>query len=451
MPSSESSNSQTDRTEPRTADIQATVHPWRVSNTNRVIIWMLRLLLGGVFVMSGLTKSIDLWGFLFKLEEYLGVWHITQPRSVAFMAAMLISGYEFVLGALLMLGCYKRVSVWGLTLTMVVMLPLTLYLWIADPVSDCGCFGDFLKLSNGATFLKNVVITAGLLYLIKWNARLKESLFNPAIQWIVGALITLYILIVGLYGYNAQPMADFRAFPVGTQLLGDGTDESDDFLFIYEKDGHTKEFTIDNLPDSTWEFVDRIEQPSDESGSHTGDHLAIFDGDDDVTAEVIEAEGEQYLLVIPEPRRADISNSYTINEIKEKADSLGIPFIALLGTDARGISLWTDVAMAEYPCYSADDTQLKELVRGNISLVMLRDGVVESKTTVSSMMPEIIENPPSDQAFTDELKGYGHRWFTAVNGIFGFALLLIYLFQGLILAIRLKIKSAYRRKHAKKA
>lgn len=451
MPSSESSNLQTDRTEHRTANNLTTVSSGRVSNTNRIIIWMLRLLLGGVFVMSGLTKSMDLWGFLFKLEEYLGVWHITQPRSVVFMAAMLISGYEFVLGALLMMGCYKRVTVWGLTLTMAVMLPLTLYLWIADPVSDCGCFGDFLKISNGATFLKNVVITAGLLYLIKWNVRLKESLFNPAIQWIVGALITLYILIVGLYGYNAQPMADFRAFPVGTQLLGDGTDESDDFLFIYEKDGHTQEFTIDNLPDSTWEFVDRIEQPSDKSGNRTSDHLAIFDGDDDVTAEVLEAEGEQYLLVIPEPRRADISNSYTINEIKEKADSLGIPFIALLGTDARGIALWTDLAMAEYPCYSADDTQLKELVRGNISLVMLRDGVVESKTTISSMMPEVIENPPSDEAFSDELKGYGHRWFTVVNGIFGFALLLIYLFQGLILAIRLKIKGAYRRKHAKKA
>lgn len=451
MPSSESSNSLTDSAKALTPDKPAAPSANGVSNINRVVIWMLRLLVGGVFVMSGLTKSIDLWGFLFKLEEYLGVWHITQPRSVVFMAAMLTSGYEFVLGALLMMGCYKRVTAWGLTLTMVVMLPLTLYLWIADPVSDCGCFGDFLKLSNGATFLKNVVITAGLLYLIKWNVRLKEALFNPAIQWIVGALITLYILIVGLYGYNAQPMADFRAFPVGTRLLGDCSDESDDFLFVYEKDGHTEEFTIDNLPDSTWEFVDRIEQPSDESGSHTGSHLAIFDGDDDVTAEVIEAEGEQYLLVIPEPRRADISNSYTINEIKEKADSLGIPFIALLGTDARGIALWTDLAMAEYPCYSADDTQLKELVRGNISLVMLRDGVVESKTTISSMMPEVIENPPSDEAFSDELKGYGHRWFTAVNGIFGFALLLIYLFQGLILAIRLKIKGAYRRKHAKKA
>ena len=191
MPSSESSNSLTDSAKALTPDKPAAPSANGQSNINRVVIWMLRLLVGGVFVMSGLTKSIDLWGFLFKLEEYLGVCHITQPRSVVFMAAMLISGYEFVLGALLMMGCYKRVTAWGLTLTMVVMLPLTLYLWIADPVSDCGCFGDFLKLSNGATFLKNVVITAGLLYLIKWNVRLKEALFNPAIQWIVGALISL--------------------------------------------------------------------------------------------------------------------------------------------------------------------------------------------------------------------------------------------------------------------
>ena len=107
-----------------------------------VTVWVLRLLIGGVFVMSGLVKSLDLWGFVYKIEEYLAIWDMSQPRTIVFMLAMGVAGYEFVLGLLLAMGCYKRVAPWGLFLTMVVMLPLTAYIWIADPVSDCGCFGD---------------------------------------------------------------------------------------------------------------------------------------------------------------------------------------------------------------------------------------------------------------------------------------------------------------------
>ena len=114
----------------------------------RMAIWVLRLALGAVFILSGFVKLVDLWGFVFKIEEYLAVWNLMQPRTIVLVVALLLSGYEFVLGALLAMGCYKRSAPWGLGLMMAFMLPLTLYLWIADPVSDCGCFGDFWKLSN---------------------------------------------------------------------------------------------------------------------------------------------------------------------------------------------------------------------------------------------------------------------------------------------------------------
>ena len=412
----------------------------------RIAVWMLRLCVGAVFIMSGLVKMIDLWGFVFKIEEYLAVWHLSQPRTIVFMVAMFVSGYEFVLGTLLAMGCYKRVAPWGLMLTMMVMLPLTAYLWVADPVSDCGCFGDFWKISNAATFWKNVAITAALGLLLKWNAGLKESLFNPAIQWMVGAWISLYAIIVGLYGYNVQPMADFRAFPVGTSLVSASGDS--DFVLLYEKAGVRKEFSLDTLPDSTWTFVDRVPLSGDAKGE--GGDLALFDDNgDDVTSEVIGEDGVQLLLVVPEPRRAGVTFSYAVNEIYEYSDSVGIPFAALLGTDTDGLSRWRDNAMADYPCYSVDDTQLKELARGNVSLVILRDGKVESKTTLSSMNPDVIESPESSDAFMTELTGHGRWWFTVVNVFFGGALLLLYLFQGIILAVRAKIRRRYRRKEAK--
>ena len=93
-------------------------------------------------------------------------------------------------------------------------------------------------------------ITVALGVLLKWNAGLKESLFNPAIQWMVGAWISLYAIIVGLYGYNAQPMLDFRAFPVGAPLVAEANEEDDNFTLLYEKDGVRKEFPLEALPDS---------------------------------------------------------------------------------------------------------------------------------------------------------------------------------------------------------
>lgn len=416
----------------------------------RIAVWMLRLCVGAVFIMSGLVKMVDLWGFVFKIEEYLAVWQLVQPRTIVFMVAMLVSGYEFVLGSLLAMGCYKRVAPWGLMLTMAVMLPLTAYLWVADPVSDCGCFGDFWKISNAATFWKNVAITVALGVLLKWNAGLKESLFNPAIQWMVGAWISLYAIIVGLYGYNAQPMLDFRAFPVGAPLVAEANEEDDNFTLLYEKDGVRKEFPLEALPDSTWIFVDRVPLSGGDNYGEKGGDFAMFDEDgNDVTSEVVDGEGMQLLLVVPEPRRAGVTFSYVVNEVYEYADSIGIPFAALLGTDADGVLRWKDNAMADYPCYSVDDTQLKELSRGNVSLVILNDGKVESKTTLSSMNSDVIESPESSDAFILELTGHGKRWFTAINVIFGGALLLLYLFQGIILAIRAKIRRRYRRKEAK--
>ena len=393
----------------------------------RLCVWGLRLIVGGTFAFSGLVKAIDPWGFIFKIEEYLAVWHLTEPRSVVLMVAMLLSGYEFVLGSLLLMGCYKRTAPWGLLISMALMLPLSLWLWVADPIPDCGCFGDFLTISNAATFWKNVVLTAGLILLIRWSPRLREALFNPAIQWMVAALASLYILIVSLYGYNAQPMADFRSYPVGTQLAvasedSEPSDETDSYTFIYEKEG------VQTGPENP---------------------LTVFDADgDDATAEAFAPEGDEIVIVIPEPRRADVAYTYTLNELAAHADSAGIAICAILGTDAKGVARWRDMSMAAYPCYSADETQLKELARGQIAIVLLSDGHIASKTTLNSMDAEIIENPASTPMLLDELQGNGSAWFRYITGLFGAIVLLIYLFQGLILTLRAKIRRAYRKKAA---
>lgn len=429
------------------------------------VVWTLRVLIGSLFVMSGLVKGIDLWGFIFKIEDYLAVWGFTEPRSLVLMGVLLISGYEFVFGFMLATGCYKRVAVWALTAMMAVMLPLSAYIAIANPVSDCGCFGDFWIISNTWTFIKNILISAALIFLLIFNRRLRVGMYQPAIQWIVGAWISLYFIIVALYGYNVQPMADFRPYPVGAYLVENNDDEDsagdveaeeadedvseDDMTFIYERDGEQREFTIDDLPDSTWTFVERVESDTQSAngGKAEGADFVVYDADgEDVTYEAITGAGTELLLVIPEPRRIDISYTYFLNELKQWADTSDVRMTCLIASDRRGIAYWKDVSMAAYDVFSAEDTKLKELSRGTMSLVELKDGRVVAKYTLSSIDGDILDEGPSGKDLLSRMAPMPKAWFKALTGFFGVALLLLYIFQSLVLAVSARIRGFYQKK-----
>lgn len=363
-------------------------------------VWTFRILTGAVFIYSGFVKLIDLWGFIYKIEEYLSVWGFSVPRGVNLICALLLSTTEFVAGVMLLTGCYKRTSAWLLTLMMAVMLPLTAYIYIADPVSDCGCFGDAIILSNGATFLKNIVLTAMLLFLCRYNYRVKMHLFHPEVQWIPLVASCWFAIELGLTCYNVQPLIDFRQYPENSPLLSERTESSVEF--IYTDGTETKSFTADNLPtDTVWKFVERIEPAS----TDTKGQFTVFDEDEDVTEDVILSEGQQFLLIIPELIRADVSYTYFINDLVRLCKKHNIDFIAIIATDPESIESWIDFSLADYPCYSADDTQLKELSRGNMSLVYLEDGIIRWKRTVSSFATNDIDKTEKEYGsrFPDHL------------------------------------------------
>lgn len=355
------------------------------------IVWLLRLVVGATFIMSGLVKSIDPWGFIFKVEEYLHLWDMMQPRSLVLMGAVALSGSEFVLGVLLATGCYKRVVVWLMLAMMAGMLPLTLYIYMTDPVADCGCFGDFLILSNGATFLKNVVITAALIYLAVFNKSVR-GLFGTYIQWLVVFICSAYVIIIAFVGYNVQPLVDFRSFPIGRNLAEEAdADESEAvFEFVYEKDGQKEIFGQDALPDSSWTFVDRRLIGADHTRSDITD-FTVLDGEEDISSEIILQDGYQILALIPEYDRADVSYTYLLNELQSSVERLGGNMTALISGSQDDIEEWKDLSMAEYPIYTAEGTMLKEMARGTMALVGLEDGIIRWKRTAGSVDADLVD------------------------------------------------------------
>ena len=390
-------------------------------NNTKIYVWILRLLVGSIFILSGTTKLIDLWGFIYKIEQYFFTWGVIEPRSIVFIGALCISAFEFIMGALLLVGSFKRTSSWSLLALMCVMLPFSLYVAIANPVDDCGCFGDFMKLSNSSTFIKNIIITIFLIYLSFNNHKVK-GVFNRYIQWIQIFIYISYALIIGLIGYNTQPLVDFRGYKTGTSIYPSSNDNYE-ISFIYERNGIQEHFNINNLPDSTWTFIERIEN----SKSNTNNNLVVTDEfGDDITSEIISDYGEQLLLLIPEIDRADISYTYLINEINQKINARGGNMIGLLSTNQHGIDYWKDISMADYDIYAIEDTDIKEIARGNIALVYLIDGKIQWKRTLSSIDASLFMNEQEEDAFNAHYIN-NHMQFFVITIVHVVALVLLLL------------------------
>lgn len=408
------------------------------------LVILCRIAVGVTFIVSGLAKSIDPWGFLYKTMEYLEVWDLNLPRSLVLVGTMFLSAGEFTAGFMSLLGCYRRAVSWLLLATMAFMLPLTLYIMIAEPVSDCGCFGDFIVISNTATFLKNVVLTAAIVVMVIYNHRVR-CLVSPYIQWLPAVTCVIYALLIGVTGYNEQPLVDFRGFPVGTALSADSSASAGaEFDFVYEKDGTRQKFTIDSLPDSTWTFVERRLKAGNAEAAH--DPLAIYDGSDDVTADVIDTEGEQLMVLIPDLRYADMSSTYTINELNRYIEARGGSMIGIIGSDTDGLELWREIAMPEYALFTAEPTQIKELARGNVSIVYVENDTVRWKQTMSALSGLKVPPPGSDTDILPGLDPQPAKKFWGLTGLFLAIMAMIVGINNGVLAVWKKITKFANRK-----
>lgn len=370
------------------------------ANENPKLRWLvilLRFLAGAIFIFSGYVKAIDPYGSIYKFQEYFQVLGLESLVGTSTFAAFAIAIFELMLGTALFVGAYRRGDPIVALLMMFVMLPLTFYLAITDAVPDCGCFGDALPMSNWVTFLKNIVITAILILLLKYN-KLVPCIFGPVVQWIVLFFTFLLGLAIALAGYFYQPLIDFRPFAVGTNLnvLPAMGANDDDYVFIYKKDGVEQEFTIDNTPDEEdgWEFVDRRQVKPDISPAQQAQKqsISIYDEGDDVTSEVLDKQHRQLLFLFPDIANVNISYTFLINELNEFARVQDVDVYGLTSGTRQQIDEWNDISLADYPVYMTDDSDLKMMARGNPAVVFVEHGTIKWKRTLSSINPRRLDN-----------------------------------------------------------
>lgn len=358
------------------------------------ITWLARLIVGGVFTFSGFVKAIDPWGTIYKINDYLAVMQLDIWPNLVLVGAFALCAIEFLCGVFILLGCFRRsVAYLGVGI-MAFMLPLTLWIAMSNPVADCGCFGDAFKISNWATFWKNVVLTVGIIWLAIYNRRC-HWVVTPALQWLAFLASGIFITTVELFGYSSQPLLDFRPYQIGLPLVEENStpNEEPSYVYIYEKDGERKEFTIDDeLPDenSGWTFVDRKEMPrdkQDDSSFISDRNLRIWskDGEEDVTEEAVSQSGKELIIMMPDLSLVSPATTWKLNSLYEWSIKNDVEMAAVVSGSPEQIAIWEDLSMASYPIYTADDTQIKSVVRGNPGVVYLVDGVVEWKSTLSAI------------------------------------------------------------------
>ena len=359
------------------------------SPINKVVVTILRILVGGTFIFSGFVKAIDPMGSVYKFHEYITALSFSNFIGSEVVLAFIIPVLELVLGVMILTGCCRYGSLFVTMALMAVMLPLTLFLAKTNAVADCGCFGDAVKLTNWQTFWKNVALTLAILYLLFHNKSV-PSLYGPAIQWIVILITFILAATITYIGYSTQPLIDFRPFKVGTKIGSSlAPVGEDDFVFIYKKDGVQKEFSLDSIPDEEegWSFVDRKKITPDLSPAQKAEQatFSIFDEGTDVTEEVIDTTGNQMLILMPEFQKVNKAYAFVLNDIAKACKERGAQLCVITAAFNNEIEQWKDLTSPEYPIYNADDTDIKMLARGNPAIVYVENGKIVWKRTFSSL------------------------------------------------------------------
>lgn len=363
-----------------------------------------RFVLAGVFIFSGFVKAIDPLGTTYKIQDYFEALNLMSltPTIVLFIGALLIAFVEFCLGVFLLFGFRRRISTLFVFILMIIMTLLTFWLAAVNPISDCGCFGDAIKLTNWQTFFKNVFLLIASIFVFRWG-NLIRPLVSQRFDWLIELYTFLFIGGMMYYSLKNLPMFDFRPYHIGANIKesmeipeGESPTEYETF-FILEKDGKQKEFTLDNYPDSTWTFVDSrtvVKKRGYEPLIHDFSIVRQDDGED-ITEAVLNDVDYSFLLVAHQLKRADDSRVDLINELYDYCIENGYAFYCLTASPDEDIRYWQERTGAEYPFAITDDTTLRTIIRSNPGLVLLKKGMVVNKWSV--------ENIPDEYQLTDKL------------------------------------------------
>ena len=365
------------------------------TSSNSAIIWIPRLLVGLLFIFSGLIKANDPLGFSYKLVEYFEVFHITFLNGLALTMAIVLCALEMLLGFALLIGVRAVKVAWGLLLLIIFFGFLTFYSAFFKVVQTCGCFGDAIPLTPWQSFSKDMVLLALVLILFVKRKQI-NPLFNAKVgdKWLICA--ALVSVGFGVYTYNFSPVIDFLPYKIGANL----PDEMkippgaplDEFELTYhlknKKTGATKvmndkEYLKSNIwKDADWEVVGDPENRLVKKGYEPKIRdLAIQDAQrNDYTKELLSNPFYSLFIVAYDLSETDKDAINRLNALAiNLTDNYNIRTILLTSNSAADATAFAKEHKLISEIFYADGVPLKSMVRSNPGVLLIKNGTVVNK------------------------------------------------------------------------
>ena len=359
-----------------------------------------RTLLAVTFLFSGFVKAVDPLGTVYKIEDYLKAFggFFTDLLPLAGVAAVCLIAAEWLLGVCMLFNVRTKWTSWLALVFYLVMTPLTLWIALNNPISDCGCFGDAIVLTNWQTFWKNIVLLSLVIILLCCKRHIPQlfSWWAELALVLVGAGVLAGVMS---YSYTHLPPLDFRPYKVGNhiptlmEIPDDAAPDVYETTLIYMKDGMEQEFTLENYPkgDSTWVFVDQhsvLVQKGYEAPIHDFEILTMeFD---DITYDVLESEEPVTLFTMYDLNKTDREQAAKAIRMARRLREQGKACYFLTGSGEDDIYAFADEMgidedLLEGAFCTIDPVTLKTIVRANPGMFVVQNGYIIEKQNLKQL------------------------------------------------------------------
>ncbi|WP_295123899.1 BT_3928 family protein [uncultured Chitinophaga sp.] len=351
----------------------------------KLILNLFRIIVGVLFIFSGLIKANDPLGLSYKMDEFFEVLHMywMVPFSLGLSIAM--NAFEIVAGVAVLLGYRMRIFSLLLLILIIFFTFLTAFANFSGLIKECGCFGDCIKLEANESFWKDVILLVMIVVIFIYRNRI-QPLFAGKAAHIVMALAVVFSVCIQWYTLNHLPIVDCLPYKVGNNIpekmkLPPGA-KPDVYktVLIYEKDGKQEEFNEENYPwqDTTWKYVDRTDKLISKGNAEPAIKdfsLKDFDGAD-LTSGILSEPSTIYLFLV---KSTDEAGSGWEAKMQALEKQQGIYIYGVTSSNKEQVEAFKKARGINFPFVQMDGTAIKTAGRANVCLIKLEKGTITGK------------------------------------------------------------------------
>ncbi len=361
----------------------------------KMFVNIIRTIVGVLFIFSGLVKANDPHGLSYKMQEFFERWAADGflPSLMAWLHqfslefSIMMIALEIVVGVGLLIGQWKRFFVWITFLLMIFFTWLTGYAALSGKIATCGCFGDCLPLSSMQSFMKDIILILFSLILLLGAKHIKP-LFPKGVNVFLIALAVIFSFGLQWYVLRSLPVVDCLPFKAGNNILdlrkmpANAVPDKKEYRFIYEKDGRQKEFTIKDLPDSTWTFVSRndvIIEKGSNNEPPIKDYILTTTSGTDTTQAILSNDADFYLFYVTNINNTENSWQHDFRKIYEYAQQSGKAIYIITADPENATTFFNQKLNLNVPILSLDATAFKTAARTNPELYLMHGPEIMNK------------------------------------------------------------------------